>query len=327
MGSPTGCGTAVAAGELWSVGRVMELQAQAKQAALSLSRRHFNARDPAEVREILLLPRLVACCCCRRLCRSTHPRRGHRRLTPAHEDAARASRPAAFQPARGSQPPVNVHLLLLLTLFLPRQPVIRSTGDRFSRAARMFKITMPQLAVYEAPPSPPSTFASLGMDVDGLSDHADAEHDEENGIDLEEGAEIVVATPGTVITSSALFMRSVLASSCLDARRLTLFRPTPALRQRPRHLYLGRQGHFLCHRQSRACQQARIGPAAAGEVYARGRRPRSRPHCRGAASPVVSALIGPALNGSVACACTAWFRLLPSAGRSRRAAGKMRSSC
>ena len=71
----------------------------------------------------------------------------------------------------------------------------------------MFKITTPQLAVYDAPPSPPSALALLGMDVDGLSD---LEHDaEEDGIDLEDGAEVVVATPGTVITSSALFMRSV----------------------------------------------------------------------------------------------------------------------
>lgn len=72
----------------------------------------------------------------------------------------------------------------------------------------MFKITTPQLAVYDAPPSPPTVRASLGMDVDGLSDH-EHEDDEHEGIDLEDGAEVVVATPGTIITSSALFMRFV----------------------------------------------------------------------------------------------------------------------
>lgn len=77
----------------------------------------------------------------------------------------------------------------------------------------MFTITTPHLALYDAPPTPPSVAAELGMDVDGLSDlDYNGEHDDDDGIDLEDGAEVVVATPGTVITSSALFMRCV---SCL----------------------------------------------------------------------------------------------------------------
>lgn len=71
----------------------------------------------------------------------------------------------------------------------------------------MFKIVTPELALYDATDAPASGLAKLGMDIDGLSDVVD---EEEEGFDLEEGAEVAIATPGTIITSSALFMRCVL---------------------------------------------------------------------------------------------------------------------
>lgn len=84
----------------------------------------------------------------------------------------------------------------------------------------MFKIVTPELALYDAPDAPASGLAELDMDIDGLSDIVD---EEEEGIDLEEGAEVAIATPGTIITSSALFMRCVL----LPPPPLTLPRVPP----------------------------------------------------------------------------------------------------